>query len=68
MGELLLENYKAGIEQAKREWLKAGGTPDQEDLPETWIGHDKRALELAKFEGDIPLAARMMEESFLLDG
>jgi HAD superfamily hydrolase (TIGR01509 family) len=68
MGELLLEDYKAGIEQAKREWLKAGGTSDQEDLPETWISHNKRALELAKFEGDIPSAARLMEESFLLDG
>jgi len=68
MGELLLEDYKAGIEQAKREWLKAGGTPDQEDLPETWISHNKRALELAKFEGDIVLSARLIEESFLLDG
>ncbi|MGD8405776.1 MAG: HAD family hydrolase [Anaerolineales bacterium] len=68
MGELLLEDYKAGIEQAKREWLQAGSTPDQEDLPETWISHNKRALELAEFEGDIVLAARLIEEAFLLDG
>jgi putative hydrolase of the HAD superfamily len=68
MGELRLEDYQAGIEQAKGEWLEAGGPPDQEDLPETWIGHSKRALELAEFEGDIALAARLLEESFLLDG
>ena len=29
---LSLEDYKAAIEQAKREWHQAGGTPESEDL------------------------------------
>lgn len=65
---LSLEDYKAAIEQAKREWHQAGGTPESEDLPETWIGRYERALELVGFEGDIPRTAQLLEDSFLVEG
>jgi putative hydrolase of the HAD superfamily len=68
LGTFSFERYRVGIEQAKREWLDAGGAPDREDLSETWISHTKRALQMAEFDGDIDLAARRIEASFLLGG
>jgi HAD superfamily hydrolase (TIGR01509 family) len=65
---LSLSDYKAGIEQAKREWYEAGGAPEREDLSETWVDRYKRALELAGFRGDVALTARRIEESFLVVG
>ena len=68
LGRVSLDAYAAGIEQAQREWRESGGKPETEDLTETWVGHNKRALELADFKGDIASAARLMEASFLADG
>ncbi len=68
LGRVSIGAYTAGIEQAQREWHEAGGAPEKEDLVETWVAHNKRALELARFEGDIMSAARLMEESFLSEG
>ncbi len=68
LGRVSIEAYAAGIEQAQREWRAVGGAPEKEDLAETWIAHNKRALELARFEGDVASAARLMEESFLSEG
>ena len=68
LGRVSIEAYTAGIERAQREWHDAGGAPEKEDLVETWVAHNRRALELARFEGDIMSAARLMEESFLSEG
>ena len=68
LGSVSIEAYAAGVEQAQREWRAAGGAPEHEDLTETWVAHNQRALELAGFEGDVAFAARLMEESFLSDG
>lgn len=68
LGDVSLEAFAAGVAQAQREWRVAGGAPEKEDLPETWIAHNRRALELARFDGDAALAARLMEEAFLADG
>jgi len=68
LGRVSLDAYAAGIEQAQREWRESGGAPETEDLTETWVAHNKRALELARFKGDVASAARLMEASFLADG
>jgi hypothetical protein len=67
LGSVPFEHYKKALAQAQREWVEAGGAPEIEDLPETWVRHITRALELAQFTGDCRHAARIMEESFLLD-
>lgn len=68
LGELLLADYKSGIQQAISEWRGGGGLPEHEDLTETWIAHNRRALELSGFDGDIELAANTMEKQFLAEG
>ncbi len=68
LGRVSIEAYAAGIEQAQREWRAAGGAPEKEDLAETWVAHNRRALQLTRFEGDVESAARLMEESFLSKG
>ena len=68
LAELTVEQYRAGVEQAVAEWRASGGGPESEDLPETWIRHNRRALELAGFAGDVTVAARHMEDTFLADG
>lgn len=68
LGRVSIEAYAVGIERAQREWRAAGGSPEKEDLADTWVAHNERALELAGFDGDVASAARLMEESFLSDG
>ena len=68
LGTIPFEPYKASLNRAREEWWEAIGDHAKEDLPETWIAHNRRALELMGFEGDVSLAARIIEESFLLDG
>jgi putative hydrolase of the HAD superfamily len=68
LGTISLASYAAGIRQAVEEWRRDGGTPDMEDLPGTWVSHNRRALAIAGFTGDIAAAARIMEDTFLSDG
>ena len=68
LGRVSLEDYRRSLAQARTEWVEAGGTPELEDLPDTWVRHITRALELAQFTGDCRHAARLMEDSFLVDG
>jgi HAD superfamily hydrolase (TIGR01509 family) len=68
LGTIPFKSYKVSLQRARQEWAQAGGAPGLQDLPETWIGHIERALDLIKFEGDRSLAARLIEESFLLEG
>ncbi len=68
LGEIPFQNYKASLQRAREEWRVADGAPDSQDLPETWVGHIRRALELIDFSGDSEVAARLIEDSFLLDG
>jgi HAD superfamily hydrolase (TIGR01549 family) len=68
LGSIPFKPYKSSLNQAREEWWAAVGDHAVQDLAETWIGHNQRALELIGFEGDIALAARQIEESFLLEG
>ena len=68
LGSIPFESYKANLNRAREEWWRAIGDHAAQDLPETWIAHNHRALELLGFAGNISLAARLIEESFLLDG
>ena len=68
LNEISPDAYTRGVEQAKREWHEAGGAPDLEDLSETWIERYMRALELAGFSGDVAHTARLIEQSFLVNG
>ena len=68
LGRIPFKRYKASLDRARKEWWEAVGDHASEDLPETWIAHIQRALELIGFTGDVPLAARIIEESFLLEG
>lgn len=68
IGSVSLKRYKSEIERARTEWLESGGAPHVADLAETWIGHSKRALDLAGFSGDCELAAQLIEKHFLADG
>jgi HAD superfamily hydrolase (TIGR01509 family) len=68
LGRVSFEHYRRALTQAQREWAEAGGAPEIEDLPDTWIRHITRALELAQFPGDCRYAAQLMEDSFLVDG
>ena len=68
LGALSATAYAAGVRQAVAEWRNAGGRPELEDLPETWISHNSRALAIAGFRGDIATAAQLMEDTFLADG
>lgn len=67
-GAMTFTAFTSGIERAVREWQEAGGRPEQEDLPETWVRHYRRALTLAGFHGDVGRTARMLEDNFLTDG
>jgi HAD superfamily hydrolase (TIGR01509 family) len=68
LGRVDLNDYKQAIVHAQAQWQDAGGPTEHEDLPETWIGHTKRALEILGFGGDSAAAAGMIEHSFLKDG
>ena len=68
LGDIPFALYKSGLNQAREEWWASGGSPDSQDLPETWMAHIQRALELIGFTGDSVHAARLIEDSFLLDG
>lgn len=68
LGTVSVGAYAAGIRQAVEEWRTAGGRPEMEDLPETWVNHNRRALAIAGFTGDIDTAAQIMEDTFLTDG
>jgi HAD superfamily hydrolase (TIGR01509 family) len=68
LGRIPFEPYKSSLNQAREEWWEAIGDHAIQDLAETWIAHNHRALELIGFQGDIALAARLIEESFLLEG
>lgn len=37
LGTLSLAAYGGAIRQAVKEWRAAGGKPEKEDLPETWV-------------------------------
>lgn len=68
LGTVPLALYKAGIEQARREWLSSGRPPYEEDLAETWTSLIAAALRSSGFSGDCRLAARAIEGVFLVDG
>jgi putative hydrolase of the HAD superfamily len=68
LGTVRAATFAFGIRQAVEEWRSADGRPEAEDLPETWVEHNRRALAIAGFEGDISVAARIMEETFLSEG
>jgi HAD superfamily hydrolase (TIGR01509 family) len=68
LGSIPFKPYKSSLDRAREEWWESIGDHAAEDLAETWIAHNRRALELIGFEGDIALAARLIEESFLLEG
>lgn len=68
IGTISVTAYAAGIRRAVEEWRAARGTAEAEDLPETWVNHNRRALAIAGFTGDIAAAAQIMEETFLRDG
>ena len=68
LGRVALHDYKLAIARVQTEWQDAGGLPEHEDLPETWVGHTRRALELLGFGGDSAAAASVIEHSFLKDG
>jgi HAD superfamily hydrolase (TIGR01549 family) len=60
--------FAAGRRQAVEEWRSAGGPPEAQDLPETGVSLNRRALALVGFEGDIAAAARIMQDTFRRDG
>ena len=68
LGTVSAAAFGTAIQQAIEEWRATDGRPEVEDLPETWVRHNCRALTLAAFEGDIPTAARLMEATFLSEG
>jgi 2-haloalkanoic acid dehalogenase type II len=68
LGTVSPVTYTAAIRQVVQEWRDAGGRPELEDLPETWIAHNRRALTRSGFTGDISAAAEIIENTFLNDG
>jgi HAD superfamily hydrolase (TIGR01509 family) len=68
LGDLSAAEFAAAIREVVGEWRAAGGLPELEDLPETWVGHNRRALTLTGFTGDIAAAAQIMEDVFLSEG
>ena len=68
LGSVSVTELTAGIQQAVAEWRLADGRPEVEDLPETWLNHNRRALEIVGFTGDVDIAAQVMEDTFLSDG
>jgi putative hydrolase of the HAD superfamily len=68
LGEVSLEQFRDGVREAVAEWRREGGEPHREDHADTWIQHYTRALAAARFPGDCAHAARLLEESFLIDG
>jgi HAD superfamily hydrolase (TIGR01549 family) len=68
LGDLSAVEFAAAIRVVVGEWRAAGGLPELEDLPETWVGHNRRALTLTGFTGDIAAAAQIMEDVFLSEG
>lgn len=68
LGAPSLEDYNAAVRRVVNEWHASGGRPEHEDLRETWLEHNRRALLMAGFEGDAGAAARLFYDAFLLDG
>ena len=68
LGSVSAAAFAAGRRQAVEEWRSAGGRPEAQDLPETWVSHNRRALALVGFEGDIAASARIMQDTFWCDG
>ena len=68
LGVISHEQYALAIRDIAQEWRTAGGAPEVADLPATWISHNCLALSRIGFAGDIPAAARIIEETFLTSG
>jgi HAD superfamily hydrolase (TIGR01509 family) len=68
LGTVSAADYSHAIRQVVQEWRDAGGQPELEDLPATWVGHNHRALSLAGFTGDVSAAAEIIEATFLTEG
>jgi putative hydrolase of the HAD superfamily len=68
LGILSVSDFSAAIRKVVDDWRASDGQPEVEDLPDTWIEHNRRALKLAGFTGDLSTAAKIMEDVFLTDG
>jgi HAD superfamily hydrolase (TIGR01509 family) len=68
LGDLSPAEFAVAIQKVVEEWRAADGRPEVEDLPETWVDHNRRALTLTGFAGDIAVAAQIMEDVFLSEG
>ena len=68
LGDLSAAEFAVAIQKVVEEWRAADGRPEVEDLPETWVDHNRRALTLTGFTGDIAVAAQIMEDVFLSEG
>src|SRR5262245_60939539 len=68
LGALSAADFAAAKRKAVEEWRASGGRPEVEDLQETWVAHNRRALALTGFTGDAAAAAQIMEKIFLSDG
>jgi putative hydrolase of the HAD superfamily len=68
LGAVSLEAFRVCVREAVAEWHRTDGQPHREDLADTWVLHYERALAAAQFPGDRTAAARLIEESFLIDG
>jgi HAD superfamily hydrolase (TIGR01549 family) len=68
LGVVQVSAFSVAIRTVVEEWRTANRRPEAEDLPETWIQHNRRALALLGFAGDIHAAAQIMEDVFLSEG
>jgi len=68
LGDLSAAEFAVAIQKVVEEWRAADGRPEVEDLPETWVDHNRRALMLTGFAGNIVVAAQIMEDVFLSEG
>jgi FMN phosphatase YigB (HAD superfamily) len=68
LGDLSVSEFAPAICKVVEEWRAADGRPEVEDFPQTWMGHNRRALMRIGFRGDIDAAAQIMEDVFLTDG
>jgi len=68
LGTMSAADYSNTIRQVVHEWREAGGRPELEDLPATWVGHNHRALSLMGFTGNVSAAAQIIENTFLTEG
>ena len=68
LGAIDIPAFRVGVDMAVSEWRAGGGKPEHEDLTITWVRHFTLALSRSGFEGPVDLAARQIEDAFLLDG